>query len=395
MSKNKDLIKKDLEVDYSEVFQQLKKNFPAAAPAGGGNGNKPSPAAKMPGLSQPKTGTSAKTPKIKSPHFKNPTASGEKTVGKPSMPMGSGMEQQPGQKFNKEEMGKGSGARSYAAESIRIHEARTREGSRMKGRDKGQKGVEREHGVYPGTSKRGDEVRSSRHSMRASRSPSAKSPLHAEAHRREGQQSMDRAKARARTNVKYLQSAPKPDLPKSEMTKSEIYAEVMGEYKPRFNDIKEIAKSNPDWALASVSMEDLEKKWGDGQTTKEDFSTHEGEGKKYPKAKLSLPGKKPGKSNFAQTHGQVSEKLANLNRIMEAKRAERVEKADTRHVIAGEHIPNDPGKPPKSKKMTKEDKGSGGQISKEEMEENKKKCKDEAMKEEIPANKIIKPSDSK
>jgi len=55
-------------------------------------------------------------------------------------------------------------------------------------------------------------------------------------------------------------------------------------------------------------------------------------------------------------------------------------KAGTQHIIAGVHVPNEVAPPPKSKKVKgNKDQGSGGQIT---------------HKEEIPANKVIKPVDS-
>ena len=64
-------------------------------------------------------------------------------------------------------------------------------------------------------------------------------------------------------------------------------------------------------------------------------------------------------------------------------------KADTRHVIAGEHIPDDRGNPPEPKKLKgKKDEGSGGSAS--ELGKD-----DMSMDSGIPANKEIKPMDRK
>lgn len=101
-----------------------------------------------------------------------------------------------------------------------------------------------------------------------------------------------------------------------------IKSEVMGQFKPMFNDINEIAKKSPAIALNCLSIDDLVK-------------------------------------------------------------------ANTNNAIVGQHIPNDPAPAPKPKKVKgNKDEGSGGGVKKEQVKEDLKKPS-------IPANKIIKPEDDK
>lgn len=101
----KELIKKDLEEDFTPKFQDLGKNL-GIAPAGGGGSNKPpkppaglmepkdpsKPAAKKTSVSKPKSMRPAAPKAPTAPKApKAPTASGAKAVGKPSMPHGEGM----------------------------------------------------------------------------------------------------------------------------------------------------------------------------------------------------------------------------------------------------------------------------------------------------------------
>lgn len=256
MSKFRDFIKNEIKAEFDSQAADLKKGL-GIAPAAGGAGGPPKPPA-PPKMPKPSKGGNKQPPK---PVMNKP-------AGAPKPPKAGGM--------MKEE----PGAHQGEEEKYHIYHSGHKLTQDHETVSLGE--VHKHYGGVKSLESQGFKL------VSAKKAPPA-AP---------GEQHAQMAGPKAHQPADRHAPAPKPSFKKNE----EIFAEVMGEHRPKFlGDIKDLAKNSPLIAKAALSYETLSK-------------------------------------------------------------------AGTQHMIAGEHIPNNPAPAPKPKKVAgNKDEGSGGQVKKDEM----------------------------